>query len=101
MRQATLTRTKTKMKDGRVILYSLYRFAEVRGMSQFSLSELIEATAGSAKIFGLNVEELEQFLNGLSANYPEFLDVTFTHDLEKISLMPVKTAEDILKLFEV
>ena len=39
--------------------------------------------------------------SSLSANYPEFLDVTFTHDLEKISLMPVKTAEDILKLFEV
>lgn len=100
-RMATLTRAKTNMKDGRVILYSLYRFAEVSGAYQFSLRELLAATVGPAKIFGLSVEELQQFLNGLSANYPEFLDATFTHDLEKISLMPVKTAEDVLKLFEV
>lgn len=100
-RLETLTRTKAKVTDGRVILYSLYKLAEAVGVRQFTLSELLEATASPAKIFGLGVEELEQFLNGLSANYPEFIDATFTHDLEKITLKPDVGAEDILKLFEV
>ena len=100
-RLAALKRTKAKVTDGRVILYSLYKFAEECGAWQFVLSELAEATASPAKIFGLSVEELEQFLNGLSANYPEYLDATFTHDLEKISLKPAVTSEEILKLFEV
>ena len=99
-RLATLTRTKAKVTDGRVILYSLYKFAEVYGGRQFTLSELFEVAISPAKIFGLSVEELEQFLNGLSANCPEFLDATFTHDLEKISLMPSKTSADVLRLFE-
>ena len=96
-----LMRTKARMTDGRVILYALYKFAEECDTRQFTLSELMGATASPAKIFGLSVEELEQFLNGLSADYPEFLDATFTHDLEKISLMTSKNAADVLKLFEV
>lgn len=100
-RLVALTRTKAKVADGRVILYSLYKFSEMRGERQFTMSELLSNALSPAKIFGLSVEELEQFLNGLSANYPEYLDATFTHDLEKISLMPNKTVTDILKLFEV
>ena len=97
----SLTRTKVKVTDGRVILYALYKFSELRGERQFRLSELIESPLSPAKIFGLSVEELEQFLNGLSANYPEYLNATFTHDLEKISLAVDKSPDDILKLFEV
>ena len=100
-RLTTLTRTRAKVADGRVILYSLYKLSEESGARQFTLTELSETLASPVKIFGLSVEELEQFLNGLSANYPEFVDATFTHDLKKISLMPTKTAADVLKLFEV
>ena len=96
----TLTRTKTKVTDGRAILYSLYKMAERRDERQFMLSSLLEITESPAKIFGLTSEELEQFLNGLSANFPEFLDATFTHDLEKISLAPDKNSKDVLRLFE-
>ena len=99
-RLTMLVRTKAKITDGRVILYSLYKLAELRGEHQFTLPALLELTESPAKIFGLTGEELEQFLNGLSANYSDFLDATFTHDLKKISLMPNKTSEDILKLFE-
>lgn len=95
-----LTRTKAKVTDGRVILYALYKLAEQRGEYQFALTALLEFSESPAKIFGLTSEELEQFLNGLSANFPEFIDATFTHDLEKISLAPEKTAEDVLRLFE-
>ena len=96
----TLTRTKTKIADGRIVLYSLYKLAERRGERQFTLTALLELTDSPAKIFGLTSDELEQFLNGLSANFPEFLDATFTHDLEKISLSPDKSSEDIFKIFE-
>lgn len=99
-RLSAIKRTKTKVSDGRVILYALYKFAEFRGERQFTVNRLMEASTSPAKIFGLEREELEQFLNGLSANYPEYLDATFTHDLEKISLMPDIRADDILKLFE-
>lgn len=100
-RLVTLTRTKAKVADGRVILYSLYKLAENSEAYQFTLSELLALTLSPAKIFGLSVVELEQFLNGLSANYPEYLDATFTHDLEKISLSQGKSATDVLRLFEV
>ena len=41
---------------------------------------------------------LAQFLSGLGEAYPDFLSVTFTHDLEKISLREGKTSADVLAL---
>lgn len=101
---STLKRTKAKIDDGRVVLYALYKFAETAdGWYQFNLSRLMSdsnsAGVSPSKIFGIDRDEMQQFLNGLSANYPDFINVTFTHDLEKISLVPEKTSEDVLKLF--
>ena len=102
---STLKRTKAKADDGRVVLYALYKFAEATdGWYQFNLSRLMSdsdsAGVSPSKIFGIDRDEMQQFLNGLSANYPDFISVTFTHDLEKISLVPEKTSEDVLKLFD-
>lgn len=100
-----LTRTKARINDGRVFLYGLYRFAEAcEGYYQFNLRRLMSSEVESAgvspiKIFGLTRDESEQFLNGLSANYHEFIDASFTHDLEKISLNANKKSEDVLELF--
>ena len=101
---ATLKRTKAKVDDGRVILYALYKFAEATdGWYQFNLTRLMSdsdsAGVSPAKIFGIDREEMQQFLNGLSTNYPDFINATFTHDLEKISLVPEKTSQDVLNLF--
>lgn len=101
---ATLKRTKARVDDGRVVLYALYKFAEATGgWYQFNLSRLMNdkdsAGVSPAKIFGIEREEMQQFLNGLSANYPEFINATFTHDLEKISLVAEKTSQDVLGLF--
>ena len=101
----TLKRLRTKIDDGRIILYALYKFAEAAdGWYQFNLTRLINdsnlAGVSPAKIFGIDREEMQQFLNGLSTNYPDFISATFTHDLEKISLVPEKTSQDILNLFE-
>ena len=102
---STLKRTKARVEDGRVILYALYKFAEAAGdWYQFNLSRLMSDTASAgvspAKVFGIEREEMQQFLNGLSANYPEFINTTFTHDLEKISLVAEKTSQDVLSLFD-
>lgn len=100
----TLKRTKARIDDGRVVLYALYKFAETTGgWYQFNLSRLMNDKnsegVSPTKIFGIEREEMQQFLNGLSANYSEFLNSTFTHDLEKISLVAEKTSQDVLNLF--
>ena len=102
---ATLKRTKARVDDGRVILYALYKFAEAtRGWYQFNLTRVMNDAysdgVSPTKIFGIDYEEMQQFLNGLSTNYPEFINATFTHGLEKISLVQEKTAQDVLDLFD-
>ena len=101
----TLKRTKAKIEDARVILYSLYKFAEASNQFyQFNLSKLEDDSNSEGispmKIFGIDRDEMQQFLNGLSTNYPAFISATFTHDLEKISLVPEKNSQDVLKLFD-
>lgn len=101
----SIIRTKTSVRDGRVILYALYKFAEACDRYfQFTLTRLLDfriesAGISPAQIFGLDRDEMETILNGLTANYPEFINATFTHDLDKISLTEDKTSRDILKLF--
>ncbi len=101
----TLKRTKATVDDGRVILYSLFKFAEAAdGRYQFTLSHLenesMTAGASPMKIFGIKREEMQQFLNGLSTKYSDFINATFTHDLEKISLSAEKNSQDVLNLFD-
>lgn len=98
-------RTTAILNDMRVLLYAMYRFAEKGdGQRQFTLSDLInDNNNGSgispARLFGYTREKLEPMFRGISASYGEYLNASFTHDLEKISLREGKTSEDILKLF--
>lgn len=102
----TLTRTKCSVHDDRVLLYALYRYAEAcQDYYEFNLSRLMNIGIDSegispVKLFGFTEDEMSTMLSGLSAKYPEFINVTFTHGLDKISLLEDKTAEDVLKLFE-
>lgn len=101
----TLTRGKSTLEDNRVVLYSLYKFAEAcEGYYQFTLTRLLDHTVESVgisptQIFGFDRDDMERFLNGLSARYPEFINATFTHDLDKITLREDKTSADVLSLF--
>ena len=100
-----LSRCKTTLEDNRVVLYSLYKFAEAcEGYYQFTLTRLLDHNVESVgisptQIFGFERDEMEQLLNGLSAKYPDFINVTFAHDLDKITLREEKSSEDVLKLF--
>lgn len=101
----SITRTPWQNPDPRVILYSLYKFAENCGdYYQFTLSRLLNHDIDSdgvspTEIFGIEREQMEKILNGLSVNYPEFITSSFTLDLDNITLRNDKTSKDVLELF--
>ena len=88
-----------------VIIYSLYKFAEACGdYHQFTLSRLLNHDLESdgvspTEIFGLDRNQMEKILNGLTINYPDFLNASFTLDLDNITLNSEKTSQDVLNLF--
>lgn len=101
----TLARCKAAVRDNRVVLYALYKFAEAcEGYYQFTLTRLLDhgvisAGVSPTKLFGLERDEMERILLGLTATYPEFINATFTHDLDKIDLREDKKSADVLALF--
>ena len=88
-----------------VILYALYKFAEAcDGYYQFSLETLLDDSierngVSPTRIFGLDRDTMVRIFNGLSINYPDFISVSFTLDLDNITLREDKTSEDVLSLF--
>ena len=98
-------RTKCVVSDARVFLYGLFKFAEKCGdYKAFTLSTLLNDSIerdgiSPTRIFGVTREEVEPMLRGLSAKYPDFIDASFTHDLEKITLAEDKSSADVLELF--
>ena len=100
-----LQRVSWDNPDARVILYSLYKFAEkCGGYYQFSLSTLLDDSIerdgiSPTRIFGLNYDAMVPILNGLSVNYPEFISASFSLGLDTISLHEDKSSQDILTLF--
>lgn len=101
----SLIRTSWNNPDPLVILYSLYRFAEACGdYHQFTLTRLLNHEIDSdgvspTEIFGLERDQMEKILNGLSINYPEYINASFTLDLDNITLRKDKTSKDVLELF--
>ena len=101
----SIMRTSWRDPEPRVILYSLYKFAEACGnYYQFSLSRLLNHEIESdgispTEIFGLDRSIMEKILQGLAINYPEFISVSFTLDLDNINLKSDKTSMDVLELF--
>ena len=100
-----LVRTTCSISDSRVILYGLYKFAEkCNSYKEFTLNELLSDNIdrdgiSPTRIFGLDREMMIPLLLGLSAKYPDFINATFTNDLDKISLKDDQTSEYVLKLF--
>jgi len=100
----SITRASWREPDPRVILYSLYKFAEKCGTYQFRLSTLMDDTIerdgiSPTRIFGLDRDTMISLLNGLTVNYIEFIDASFTLGLETITLRSEKTPDDVLALF--
>ena len=98
-------RQKCRISDSRVLLYALYKFNQKCNLNgEFSVYSLYDEEVerdglSPIRIFGLyDEDELRAMLKGLSAKYPEFINATFTNDLQSIILRD-KTPEDVLKLF--
>lgn len=91
--------------DPKVVLYSLYLFAEkCGGYYSFTLNRLLNHDIDSdgispTQIFGLDRDTMTRVLNGLASNYPEFISVSFAIDLDNIYLKDDKTSADVLELF--
>ena len=87
------------------MLYSLLLFAEqCEGTSEFTLSWLMDdsidrAGVSHSRVFGLDYEDMKSILMGLSAGYPDYINASFTNDLDKISIFSKKSS-DVLALFE-
>ena len=101
----SLSRMKCVLTDHRVILYSIYLFAEkCNNYKEFSLAWMMNDSierdgVSPAKIFGFEYEEMKSLLMGLSSKYPEYINASFTNDLDKISLTE-KTSLDVINLFK-
>ena len=104
--EGDMVRTKCSVSDNRVVLYALYKFAEKCNLDkEFNVSYLYDEAVERAgispvRIFGLYDEEkFRSTLLGLSSAYPEFINATFTNDLQTITLRD-KTSDDVLSLFK-
>ena len=101
----SMQRGSWKNPEPKVMLYSLYKFAENCGSYyQFTLSRLLDFDVDSegvspAEIFGLDRITMEKLLTGLNVNYPDFITTHFNLDLDIITLNPDKTSADVLELF--
>ena len=101
----TISRAPWSSPVPEVILYSLFKFAEACGdYYQFSLSTLMDDSierdgVSPTRIFGLDRDTMIRLLNGLSNRYPDFINASFTLDLETITLSQDKTSTDVLGLF--
>ena len=104
-KMVSITKTPWQNPDPRVILYSLFKFAEACGdYYQFTLSRLLNHDIDSdgvspTEIFGLDRDQMEKILNGLSINYPDIINASFTLDLDNITLNSEKSSKDVLNLF--
>ena len=104
----SIYRTSWETPDERVILYSLYKFAEACGdYYQFSLSTLMDDSIdrngiSPTRIFGLDRDTMIRLLNGLSGNYPDFISASFTLDVygHVTDRMRKQSAERMEKVFQ-
>lgn len=100
----SLARTKCLVNDGKVYLYALYKFSEsCNNLKEFTLAYLMNESIekggiSPTRLFGLDYEEMKSKLMGLTDRYPDFINATFTNDLDKITLTN-KTSADVLTLF--
>lgn len=100
----SLSRCKCSITNNLIVMYSLFLFAEkCNNYREFTLSWLMNDNierdgVSPSKMFGLDYESMKSILMGLSSRYPDFIDASFTNDLDKITLLN-RTSEEVLELF--
>lgn len=100
----SLSRCKCTITNNLIVMYSLFLFAEkCNNYREFTLSWLMNDNierdgVSPSKMFGLDYESMKSILMGGAARYPDFIDASFTNDLDKITLLN-RTSEEVLELF--
>lgn len=102
----SVTRRSWSNPNPEVILYSLYRFAEVCGdYYRFTLTDLANTNVdrdgvSPMQIFGIGKDDMKKIITGLSTNYPDYISSSFTLGLDNINLHEDKTSKDVLNLIK-
>lgn len=89
------------------LLYALYLYAERTGRYSFTFTDLVNAHnnpdgAGMspADIFGIDVKNFREHVQGLAVDFPKYIRVSFVANLDNIILEPGISSLDILVLAE-
>jgi len=80
--------TKNGWKEARpeAVLYSIYRYAELKGRYELTLNELFEPSLeeGPYVLFGVDRESMRRLLRALSTAYPLLVRTDLVKDLDNI-----------------
>ena len=102
----TMMRTECSISDPKVYLYALFKFCETcNAPREFTLQWILNdegierSTVSPSLLFGIDYESTKSIMMGLAAKYPEFINASFTNDLETIELKD-KSSSDVLNLFK-
>lgn len=89
------------------LLYALYLYAERTGRYSFTFTDLVNAHnnpdgAGMspADIFGIDVKNFREHVQGLAVGFPKYIRVSFVANLDNIILAPGISSLDVLVLAE-
>ena len=89
------------------LLYALYLYAERTGRYSFTFTDLVNAHnnpdgAGMspADIFGIDVKNFREHVQGLAVDFPKYIRVSFVANLDNIILDPGISSLDVLVLAE-
>lgn len=92
--------------DAVAILYALYLYAEQTGRRTFSFTELVNSHNNpDAKgisphdIYGIEVKDFREKIQGLAVAYPQFIRVSFVANIDNIILEDY-SSEDIIDIAE-
>lgn len=89
------------------LLYALYLYAEKTGRRSFTFTDLMNARSkpdcagmSPADIFGIDIKNFREQVQGLAVNFPKFIRVSFVANLDNIILEPEVSSLDVLALAE-
>lgn len=95
---------KEKNVNSLGLLYGLYLIANQNDRTNFTVRELISANEDSSFIspivaFGISPEDFKKQCEGLRSRYPDYIETTFTHGNDELTIFPQKhTIEDVIRL---
>lgn len=98
-----LTR-KSKAVNPLTLLYGMYLVAVKAERGSFTVRELLTADKESIFVsplvaFGISPDTFKKQCEGLKSKYPDYIETTFTHGNDEITVFPKKhTIEDIITL---